>query len=82
MSIDQRFRKLFFIPLLPVFIINMILLGIIKVLNVIGKSVVYANNKVSDAGDWLYEQATGERSSLESFDDIKRLLKSKKEERY
>lgn len=67
------------IPVWMILAVNMTLLLTIWVLRNIGRGTVYINNKVSDAGDYLMEQA-GEKPKhdKEEVDEIINNLKRKK----
>lgn len=50
-------KKLWYIPGFALAVVNVLLLLFISLLKYFGKGVVFVNNIVSDAGDWVFEKA-------------------------
>lgn len=59
------FNKLWYIPGWILAIINILLLFVINVFKYVGKGLVFVNNNVSDAGDWVFKKS-GRKNKFES----------------
>lgn len=70
------FKKLWYIPGWVLAVVNLLFLLIINVMKVVGKGLVYVNNKVSDAGDWVFRKS-GRKNQFESVAEAMAEYRSK-----